>query len=69
MIFHSRANLEKIEQKMQTQNLQMSKQASQQRKSTLIAFDMDLEAEYETDSSIIHQKLKRQQNMVEDERH
>lgn len=54
---------------MQTQNLQMSKKASQQRKSTLITFDMDLEAEYETDSSIIHQKLKRQQNMVEDERH
>jgi CHASE3 domain sensor protein len=54
---------------MQTQNLQMSKKASHQRKSTLITFDMDLEGEYETDSSIIHQKLKRQQNMVEDERH
>jgi hypothetical protein len=40
----------------------MSKKASQQRKSTLIAFDMD----EETDSSIINQKLKRQQKMVED---
>ncbi len=47
---------------MQTPNLQMSRKASQQRKSTLITFDMD----EETDSSIINQKLKRQQKMVED---
>jgi hypothetical protein len=49
----------------------MSKKASLQRKSTSIKFDadMDLEAENETDSSLIDQRLKRQQKMVEDERH